>query len=1194
MLRRFAPLLLCLLLPLGASCAPSFSSGFEEGTPPQGWSLADDGISTVSEAQAHGGQRSLRIADPDDKAGSNARSDRVAVAPGQMCLVSVWTYLEGGDKAGLGVYLDFIGADGRRMNETSEASNHRTAMEEGKWTPLSFSVRAPDGAAQVGLWLHTFSSSVVTCFVDDVELSVVSAEEMGPAVEWSGGTLDETTRQVWPRGLRWEHGQSSAVTRTFAEPQDWSQYGAVRFRMHSAAASDATFMFIVNSENAQSEGSDYYGLKLSVDWEGWKQFTLPFHEIGKSREPIGWNKVDSVVLTASGWGQTVKPETILVLDGFELLPPGAAGGPPSDEDFFASLDLSFPGMEEVKAAVEAKDMPGARAALARHLRERTTPKWVFDWRDRPLRDAQVPGPEQDKAPDQWDYYSTFVTVDWEGWKHFTLSKADFSPETIVEGQGRKGKQPIGWQWIQYIALNASGWELTPNPETVLYFDDIKLVGKDQSTTISDFEGEASDWIGLDLSAEQAQGGRASGKWGNQVLTTGIKCTEIPHDWTAYDALDFWVYSEKATGSRMVIVLDSDVPRGMAAAEKVLRHEFDYTQGPGKTGTLTFGPQIDWTANPTEGEAKTHLWNESLNRHFHFRQLSEAYWNTGQDKYAAEIAAQVLDWTSRMPRPMLSSGNSVGHYAWQTLTTGIRLADTWPQALYRCMDAPSFTPEVLVAMMKSAGEQARHLVKWPSSGNWLTAESNGLFTAGMLFPEFKEAAEWRATAISRLYKQLDDEVYPDGMEHELAAGYNNWVVSEFAHILELCDLNDLRGELPDDYQAKMEKMFNYLLYASMPNGAIPGLNDSGNADVRELLTTGFKLFPERTDFQFVATSGAAGDAPQTTSHAFGWSGHYVLRSGWDPDATFLLFDAGPFGYGHQHEDKLSFVLWAKGRQHVLDPGNFSYDRSRWRKYVLATYGHNTVLVDGLDQNRRAKRETYFWRRPWVGYPPVGFDAAYMYTPPCDFVRGVYRDGYGPEGKVQVVHTRRIAYVRDRGYFLLFDTLSPVDDQEHSYQSLFHLDSTAAQADEGKVVTTTNEGQSNLVITPATPVDVEIVKGKADEPVQGWSNGPWREVPTAIYRSTGQGTVRMVFVLEPIGPGQQRTVTAAKVLEEKADAIALELTLADGTHQVVAQRDILGMESSIAGIVSDREVIVEDRGADGQVTGGFTVTGEPPRG
>jgi hypothetical protein len=196
---------------------------------------------------------------------------------------------------------------------------------------------------------------------------------------------------------------------------------------------------------------------------------------------------------------------------------------------------------------------------------------LFDWRDAPLRGVKVPGPEADKAPDQWDYYSTFLTIDWQGWKKVALRKSDFSPKALVEGQGWKGKKPIGWNWIQFIAINAKGWGLTPDPETVLYFDDVRLVGKGAPRVLSDFEGDSSGWTGLELSTERAKSGKASGKWANQVLTTGIRCNQIPHDWTDYDALEFWLYSEKATGARVVVVLDSDVPKAVAAAEKILRY-----------------------------------------------------------------------------------------------------------------------------------------------------------------------------------------------------------------------------------------------------------------------------------------------------------------------------------------------------------------------------------------------------------------------------------------------------------------------------------------------------------------------------------------------------------------------------------------------------------------------------------------------
>jgi len=1183
--------------------APQFTSSFEATEATNAWTLADNGLSTISEAKAHTGKSSLRIADPDEKAGSNVRSARLTVEPGKECLVSVWTLLESGDPQGLGVYLDFLDAGGKRLHEASERSCRRPIMARDRWTRLLFTAVPPAEAKYVAIWLHTFSAAVVTCYIDDVEFQMVEPGALGPAADWEGATLDDQTRKVWPYALRWEHGLSPSLTRRFTEPQDWSQFGGIRFWVHSQRANDATFMVIFNSENDRTEGMDYFSYQVKLDWEGWKELILPFQELGRAREPVGWNKIDSIVLTATGWNQTVKPETVVTIDGFEPVAKTAVqlGYLPSDEDFFASLDLELPALAAVKRAVAAGDMAEARAALARHLRSRTSPRWLFDWREAPFRGVRVPAAEEDRAPDQWDYYSTFLTIDWEGWKHITLQKSDFSPQAFVEGEGWKGKRPIGWHWIQYLAINASGWGLTPNPNTVLYFDDVRLVGKKRTEVISDFEGESSNWSGLELSTEQARSGKASGKWANQVLTTGIKCVNIPHDWSDFDALDFWVYSVKATGSKVVVVLDSDVPREIGAAEKILKHQFDYPEGPSKTGTWEFGAKIDWTANPTSGEARTHLWNEALNRHFHFRTLALAYWNTGQDKYAKEIADELLDWTATMPRPLLSSGNNLSHYAWQTLTTGIRLADTWPEALYRCLSSPSFTPEVLTAMMKSVREQCRHLVKWPSTGNWLTCESNGLFTAGMLFPEFKEAKEWRRLAISRLYKQLDDEVYPDGMEYELAAGYNNWVVSEFAHILELAELNGLRSELPADYQAKLEKMFNYLVFASMPNRAIPGLNDSGNADVRGLLTTGYKLFPHRKDFLFIASNGAGGNAPDHTSHAFPWTGHYVMRSGWDEDATYLLFDAGPFGYGHQHEDKLTFVLYAYGRQHVLDPGNFSYDQSRWRRYVLATFGHNTVLVDGENQHRAGKRETYFWRRPWQGHAPPENDARWATAPDYDFAVGVYRDGYGAKNQVQVIHTRRVLYLKGDNLFILFDRLAPSEGSDqssrsnseaHTYQALFHLDSEEAKVGPGNSVSTQNVGQSNLIITPLPPLQVEIVKGKGEEPVQGWANHPWRAIPTAIYSVRGKGITRMVFVLEPVPKGGEAKVRRVEQVPGIEDGIALRLIMTDGSSRLVIQRDEPGRGITIDGVSATNEMTIISRSADGKVMKELMFDGKAP--
>jgi len=711
------------------------------------------------------------------------------------------------------------------------------------------------------------------------------------------------------------------------------------------------------------------------------------------------------------------------------------------------------------------------------------------------------------------------------------------------------------------------------------------VGRDGATVVADFETEDSPVKGLDRVAERAKTGYYAGKWADISRITSINCHRLPHDWTPFDALEFDVYSVEPTGARFVLLLDSDPPTRSDRVEGYLRKRFSRKYG-NRDWAMEFRDEIDWGANPTEGEGETHLWNEALNRHFHFGDLSTAYWETGDERYVAGIVEQWMDWIKRNPRRLLSSGNGRVNCAWQTLTTGIRLENIWPDTLYRCLGSTHMTDDVVTTVVKSVADQARHLLRWPSGGNWLTEESMGLYTAGMLFPEFKEAAEWRRVAVERLYRQLDDEVYPDGMEYEVAAGYNNWVVSNFSTLVERADSCGRRDELPGDFLSKIEKMYNYQLLAMMPDGRIPGLNDSGNSDVRGSLARGFSMFPRRDDFLFGSTLGAQGAMPRVTSHAFPYTGHYVMRTSWTSDAVFLLFDSGPFGYGHQHEDKLHFVLYAHGRQLILDPGNYSYDHSKWRRYVLRTHGHNTVMVDGGGQCRRRDRDLRFWPRPWDTPVPPGNDTVWRTTDLADFACGSYRDGYGDKGETEVEHRRRILFVKP-DYFVVQDTLIPMDTTSHRYDSLFHLDADSATLSNSNAsVRTTTDSAANVVIMPVQDgeLTVEIVKGR-DDPVQGWSSHPWRAVPTAVFSRAGTGTARFAYAVVPVASTGACPVVSIEGVPVQGEGQGIAVMHADGTTDRFVFNDAVGKACVGGSLSTARHAAWARTSPDGRIAAQF---------
>lgn len=835
------------------------------------------------------------------------------------------------------------------------------------------------------------------------------------AKQWHGASREATLVKEGAGAIRWAPSRSAELS-TKAIVHDWSRGNCLRFWMHSAKATGSRLTLVLPSEDTAQEGMDYFSLGLRVDWQGWREIIAPFNEIGKARHPLGWHKIESFRLHAA-WDPATKvnPEDAFVIDDIRVVRCSMAGVLMSDKEFFEGLDLARPGLERVRAAVQAEDLDAAKVAFRDYFLARRSVKWTANWWDRPPLPAKRPR--------------------------------------------------------------------TPG------------------------------------------------------------------------------------------------------ADDTLKHVLHFN---GKTYPL--GAKVDWASNQeNQGESATVEWNAVLNRHFFFHDLAGAYWVTLDPRYAAEIVALARDWIADSPPLMLSSGNGPYHHAWETLNTAIRAADSWPDALFRTADAPAWTPEAFCTFVKSLVHHARHLMRWPSKANWLTEESKAITTVGILFPEFKEAEVWRRTGIARLYEQLDNEVYPDGMENELALGYGLWVLSNYAAVLELAALNDRRAEIPADYQSRLERMYNYVLYAMAPSGEVHGLNDSWSASPRAILKQGFAYFPQRRDFLWGATQGAQGRMPEQVSYAFPYSGHYALRSGWERDARLLFLDAGPFGSGHQHEDKLTFFMDAHGRSWITEGGVYMYDASRWRRYVLSTRAHNTVRVDGQDQNRRIVHDSYVLPYPFKPLPNPWISQADF-----DYVAGVYDDGYGPKGVLRARHRREIVFVKP-DYWVIVDTLDPDGNAAHDWETIFHVNAGDADV-EGTHLWAVADGKRLDIFGFGPDLTLKVVKGLKEEPVQGWGPGCKQAIPTALFHNQRPGRTRNVYVLfptaQPGGVPQVQTLVAPAT----AGHILLRIVMPDGRVHCFARRgsDQRGAGlTQIGPLATDATFCVVKLDREDKAIGSFAIEGTAVR-
>ena len=89
-----------------------------------------------------------------------------------------------------------------------------------------------------------------------------------------------------------------------------------------------------------------------------------------------------------------------------------------------------------------------------------------------------------------------------------------------------------------------------------------------------------------------------------------------------------------------------------------------------------------------------------------------------------------------------------------------------------------------------------------------------------------------------------------------------------------------------------------------------------------------------------------------------------------DGVTVAMRSGPFYAGHQHEDLNSFVIYAYGEPVAIDGGHYDwYGSPQFTKWSTLTRAHNTLLIDGLDQNsRRAGADGKIVG--WLDAPGVG--------------------------------------------------------------------------------------------------------------------------------------------------------------------------------------------------------------------------------
>ena len=210
------------------------------------------------------------------------------------------------------------------------------------------------------------------------------------------------------------------------------------------------------------------------------------------------------------------------------------------------------------------------------------------------------------------------------------------------------------------------------------------------------------------------------------------------------------------------------------------------------------------------------------------------------------------------------------------------------------------------------------------------------------------------------------------------------------------------------------------------------------------------------------------AAENGSVGFPEGGIYVLKK----DHSYLIIDAGPNGshkyLSHSNNDALSIEVFFGGKTFIVDPGTYCYtcDSGLYELYQSTKY-HNTVQIDGLEQNRFVKNR--FFKAPNFLSPRV---KRVVLNEKYDFISSEHT-GYSYLEK-PVSHRRDILFDKAFDYFRIDDIFKGKG--EHSIEWYFHLnyDVYATSFSDRVLLLRSKEGGIGLYFV--YPVDIKL---KIDE-------------------------------------------------------------------------------------------------------------------
>ena len=354
-------------------------------------------------------------------------------------------------------------------------------------------------------------------------------------------------------------------------------------------------------------------------------------------------------------------------------------------------------------------------------------------------------------------------------------------------------------------------------------------------------------------------------------------------------------------------------------------------------------------------------------------LVRAYASTQDERYAEAFWRAIESWAESNP-PNTGPNWMDGQEA------ALRIM-AWTFGMYGFARSSASTPQRISLLTVLVAAHAERIYKNTdfaifTRGNHAITEALGLWLAGLLFPELKDAKKYLSFGRDSLEREGREQIFADGTYAMHSLNYHRFVLHVYLYAIQLGKLNGITFSSGlNGLVAKSIEFISQLidlrtgqisLYGSNDGALILPLNDCDFTDFRPLLQLG----------SVITTGRRALSADEWDEDVFWLCGPQALSAGQasleQTDSSFLIggvhilhgdhgkavirctdFQARP-----SHADQLHMDLWLHGHNIACDAGTYLYNGvGMWMNGLAHTPVHNTVTVDSKDQMTKFSR--FIW-------------------------------------------------------------------------------------------------------------------------------------------------------------------------------------------------------------------------------------------